>query len=190
MVTPSPAIGRRLANDLISRTSMVYDLSLEAISQSEVDFLDLSIFRRGHSRSLCFRPFVKPTARHIPLASHSEHPWRVHASWPIAEMARMRSRSMLTADFVRFSRLKLARFAETFLDRGIIQACKRWRSDCPSNKFMRSVSNSSRVRKIYLSAPWHLKAGKTLIANVSAWNRVFAAAFRRQYGIQLRLEVS
>ena len=97
---------------------------------------------------------------------------------------------MFTAYFVRFSRLKLARCAETFLDHGVIQACKRWRSDCPSNKFMRSVSNSSHVRKIYLSAPWHLKAGKTLLASVSNWNRVFAAAFRRQYGIELRLEVS
>ena len=97
---------------------------------------------------------------------------------------------MFTADFVRFSALKLSRMAESFMDPGIIQACRNWNADVPSGKFMQVVANKPQVRKVYLVAPWHRNTYRILLSRIRDWNNTFGTAFLRLYGVQLHLEVS
>ncbi len=59
---------------------------------------------------LSYRPYIKPTARHVPLSHHSLHSWSVHRSWPVSEIRRMHSLSMTSCQLEVFKVLKISRF--------------------------------------------------------------------------------
>ncbi len=90
--------------------------------------LDLLVFKHtNNSRtSLRWKPYVKPTARHIPLSSSSCHTRRCHSSWPSAEIKRMYSRSVEHRHFLEAKALKLERFRSLFLDESIVAAAEAW----------------------------------------------------------------
>ena len=92
-----------------------YKLELDHVSLNGVSMLDLFVFRSINvfeSRRLSFKPFIKPSAQHIPLGSDSEQPRHVHTSWPISEISRMHRLSQHPQGFKEFKQRKLARFLE------------------------------------------------------------------------------
>ena len=103
------------------------------------------LFRTPHgSFRLClgYKPFIKPSARHVPLASDSAHQRSVHLSWPLAEIRRMWLRSSCWQDFRKFRDLKISRWGHFFLDRAILENCRSWlprvsqvRRQKPAEKF-------------------------------------------------------
>jgi hypothetical protein len=81
---------------------------------------------------LKFRPYIKETARHVPLSSDSYHPWAVHKGWPVAEMLRMDRRASERETGRIYQELKLQRFSRYMLDPTVLQACHEWRRKCKS----------------------------------------------------------
>ena len=77
---------------------------------------------------LSFEPYIKPSARHVPLSSWSYHPEAVHRSWPVAEMVRMTRRSSTGNAGIRWREIKLLKFRRFFLKRCILSACAGWRA--------------------------------------------------------------
>ena len=91
--------------------------------------LDTYIFKRScvsRSCRLSYKPYIKPSARHIPLGALSEHPGYVHRSWPVSEIRRMHSLSETREDFFAFRDLKIARFAKFGIPPSTISECMRW----------------------------------------------------------------
>lgn len=98
-------------------------------------FLDFEIFKSDPNGPgiLKFKPYVKPTARHIPLASDSYHPWGVHKSWPVAEMLGMSRRSSDVHLARAWQQAKIRKFLHFFIDARVVQVCKDWQPCVPSD---------------------------------------------------------
>lgn len=92
-VADSPKSARDFTSVLIRAALPHYILEVDEASLESVPMLDIQVFKTQNGR-LLYRPFVKETARHIPLHSSSDHPTSVHHSWPVAEVARMWRRSV------------------------------------------------------------------------------------------------
>ena len=61
--------------------SECYTITVDEISTSGVNMLDLHLYkghRFGHSGHLDYKPYIKATARHIPLSQHSSHSPSIH----------------------------------------------------------------------------------------------------------------
>ncbi len=78
------------------------------------------------SSAVCFRPFVKETARHIQLASDFIHPPAVHRSWRVAEMLRMHRHSSSIDVSRAWRRAKFERYQAFMWDQSVVQACICW----------------------------------------------------------------
>ena len=81
-----------------------YTLEIDGVDDDSVVMLDIEIYKsqRGANWILRHKPYVKPTARHIPLGSDSYHPRSVHQSWPRAEMLRLHKRASLPQQSLLF----------------------------------------------------------------------------------------
>jgi hypothetical protein len=90
--------------------------------------LDLFVFKHEHHScvQLAYKPYVKPTARHVVLSSTSAHSRSCHRSWPCAEIQRMHSRAAFSRDFEAAKQAKLERFRWFFLDPGIVSKACAW----------------------------------------------------------------
>ncbi len=124
----SPQVGAVWRDALINGAAPVYEVQLESVSLVGCPMLDLLVFKHstGGQTSLRWKPFVKPTARHIPLSSSSCHSWRCHNSWPVAEVKRMHSRSVEHRHFLEARASKLDRFRSFFLQESIVAAAEAW----------------------------------------------------------------
>ena len=98
-------------------------MEIEEVSKHQVVMLDLLVTKvrtEGEYR-LAWQPFVKATARHIPLGADSWHSTGVHRAWPRAEVNIMYNRSSTYAAFKKFKEMKLQRFRHHFLEPKAIQ---------------------------------------------------------------------
>ena len=86
--------------------------------------LDLIVMRSGSG--LSHKPYIKPSARHIPLSPDSSHHPAIHSAWPIAEINRMRARSVKLSDFHHFRYIKVQRFGECFISPAVLEKCMRF----------------------------------------------------------------
>ena len=59
------------------------------------------------TRRLSWRPYIKPTANHVPLRASSNHSKGIHAAWPVTEVARMHRLSCTAQDFHVYRDIKL-----------------------------------------------------------------------------------
>ena len=123
-----------MAGDLILAllrrwASPQFSIQLDASSPVSVQMLDMHLhkIRCGPSSPDCriaWRPYVKPTSRHLPLHHHSFHHSSVHKSWALAEMLRMFRRSSRLFEFERARELKLQRWAYFFMHKSLLDACR------------------------------------------------------------------
>ncbi len=129
--------GRQEADEFFNlfkaKASVSWIVERESVRSFGTPMLDAKIYKGpGFSKNgiLYFAPFIKPTARHIPLCDSSSHPPSVHRGWPISEMARLRKRSLYSSSFALYQRLKTNRFARFFMHPGTLRKCREWRRPC------------------------------------------------------------
>ena len=163
---------------------------------STVQFLDLEVFmiRQGFRPRLSFRPFIKPSAKHIPLGSDSFHPRSIHRSWPLSEVKRMHARSDSLLDFRKFREIKLNRWKYFFMDPAVIATCSAWlpvgptlrNIACPVDALAAKVCVRDLIVRIIL--PWH-PAHRSLARTLRAIAERFDVLFR-PFGIRIVPSVS
>ena len=112
-VAGSPSQAELAIETLKKQAKGMYSISVEAVSTTEAQMLDILIFECG-SR-LLYRPYIKPTAVHVPLHETSCHPASVHKSWPLSEIRRLKKRSLRRCDFVFVARQKVEKFQWHFM---------------------------------------------------------------------------
>ena len=119
--------------------------------------LDVLIFKKklGVSSSICWKPYTKPTARHLPLHPCSKHPRSTHMSWPIAECMRFVCTSFARGDFEIRKRAFVEKLRHHFFDSEIIQACINWKYPRVTGCFALQVQEQeSRARVVRLVLPY------------------------------------
>ncbi len=163
----------------------------DAYSLRAVPFLDLMIFKSAPEGEgfLSWRPFVKPTARHIPLSSESYHPASVHKSWPQAEMLRMTRRSADAATAASWRQAKLDRFKHFMLRPRVLQECAVWRARteaCSAKEWMTVQSVFDRRCLIRLVLPYRHEL-VALPAELKAIVRLYRERFLFETGLDLEL---
>ena len=120
---------RNLIETIKCKASSNYVIKVERVSTQWVTMLDITIFKSDSfavSGKFSWRPFIKPTARHIPLSSESAHPEFVHESWPLAEINRMHFLLQSQSDFVTYKELKIQRFQQFAMPPHIIDKCREF----------------------------------------------------------------
>ncbi len=119
---------------LVSLARPLYVVQKESYSLVGCCMLDLRITKTvctdGVHR-LRWMPYIKPTARHVPLTRSSCHSAKCHGSWPLAEISRMYSRSFNDRSFRMFKQIKIDRFSHFFLRPDVLQSCERWLPKLP-----------------------------------------------------------
>ena len=155
---------------------------------------------------LDWRPFVKPTARHIPLTSSSSHAPAVHLSWPLAEIHRMFRLSLHHDDFEHFRKCKLDRYRQFHLDDKVVSACASWMPRIPSTIACQSApvcnSNTNDTYILRVVLPFHpaLTGGlRGALCNISeTWNILLSGLLSRSvrvgvafrnHGMPLQIEL-
>ena len=114
---------------ICSLASKCYRVTLDECSLVGASMLDLFVWkglRFDASGALDFRPYIKPTARHIPLINSSRHLPSIHTGWPKAEIMRMHRLSLHAEDFEWFKRIKLDRFTEFGISELVLKSCADW----------------------------------------------------------------
>jgi hypothetical protein len=105
VVLSDPQCCSPFVKQLVSLAAPLYVVERESFSLVGSQMLDLFVFKHlcgdGVHRLRC-SPFVKPSARHIPLTPASCHAPSCHRAWPIAEVSRMHSRSFNYRHFRAF----------------------------------------------------------------------------------------
>ena len=153
-----------LLGALFRKHGRMFKVTVDEVSPTTVTMLDLRVHKLlpeqvdTQNCSLGFSPFIKPSARHIPLGPSSAHPAACMRAWPRAELLRMRSRSSCVEAARAAQERKIRRFELFFLDRFIprdISAEAPCRSPC-AMAFTRLISSSREhdPRTIRLVLPW------------------------------------
>ena len=119
---------------LIELSSPFCQIKLESYSLVACTFLDFKVFKSDPEGQgvLKFMPHIKPTARHVPLASDSHHPWGVRKAWPCAEVLRTSRRASDTRMAKDWQVAKINRFVHFLINARIIKLCKGWNPCVPS----------------------------------------------------------
>ena len=118
-IAGSPSQADLAIDTLKKQAEGMYSISVEAVSTKEAQMLDILVFKEG-SR-LLFRPYIKPTAVHVPLHESSCHPASVHRSWPLSEIRRLKKRSVRRCDFVLAARKKVEKFQWHFMSPKVLR---------------------------------------------------------------------
>ena len=100
-------------------------------------------------------PFIKPTAKHIPLGPHSQHAGFVHRSWPVGEIQRMRKLSMHDHTFEEYRDLKIARFVQFSLSHEVVESCRNWKPTTPSSICKSSLIKSANFNILRVVVPFN-----------------------------------
>ena len=128
-VTGRAAQARPLFLELSRRAQSCWKLKVDMCSLVGVPMLDVFLYKGGDFASaslLSHHPYIKPSAKHIPLSHTSIHNWSVHRSWPVSEIARMHELSLSKLHFEHFRSLKVARFRKFLMLESIVQQCLAW----------------------------------------------------------------
>ena len=129
-----PRQAREYCGILIDRAAKCYKLAVDEVSLVGVQMLDLFVYKTKCTPKcrVEYMPFIKPTARHIPLGPHSMHPDSVHKCWPVGEVIRMSRLSKHRCSFEHFKQLKINRFKHFGLDSEVVKNCLEWSPTFPS----------------------------------------------------------
>ena len=152
--------------------SACYTIEIDEISLLGVPMLDMYIYkgqRFNASGRLDFRPYIKPTARHLPLTQHSAHAPSIHSYWPIAEISRMWRLSLHRSDFEVFRATKCERFENFRLDKEVLTACRLW-SPIIKSAIAAGFSNRCHKRVLRVIFPYHRLLNQGLSAVLSGIN--------------------
>ena len=117
-------------------------MKLESVSLVATPFLDFWI-RKDSSGCLEFFPFVKDTARHLPLTSDSIHPWPVHRSWPLAECRRLAKRGSAVETAKAWIEAKIARRRYLLMSEVVCQRCEKQLRECIKSEVAESFTRGS-----------------------------------------------
>jgi hypothetical protein len=128
VVVKDPQSCPGVTSALVDGASSVYRVERETFSLVAAPMLDLLVFKHTVDAvtQLAWKPYVKPTARHVPLSSSSCHSMSCHRSWPKAEIQRMFSRSCFDRDFQEAKEAKLERFRRFFLAEHVVRSAATW----------------------------------------------------------------
>ena len=158
-----------------------------------VPFLDFCISKTGDGY-LEFSPYVKPTARHLPLSSDSCHTRSVHASWPVSECRRMFKRASCADLAKAWVAAKISRWRHHLLDERIVSRCERLVTCMPSLVAKRAVLEfegheglveTSRVRLVLPYRPEFISLPSRLRAFLADKNCHFLQTLGRQFDVQI-----
>jgi hypothetical protein len=135
-------------------------LECDSMSDYGVAMLDAFIYKgptfKGgpvhELRTLDFAPFVKKTARHVPLSPLSAHPRSIHESWPVSEIRRVRRLSMHLHSFHFYRKLKVQRFKLFFLNPDVVHRCEVWKRRLVYNTAVKPTSEGAVLRFV---VKWH-----------------------------------
>jgi hypothetical protein len=154
VVLANPKFCTGFFSKLISLASSMYEVERECFSLVSTTMLDLRVYKTAGSDGITrlrWKPYIKPTARHVPLTSDSCHPRSCHRAWPVAEIGRMHVRSCRATDFGVFRDLKIGRFARFFLSGDVLADCESWK---PRVQMQRSLESGTKCRVIRLVLPF------------------------------------
>ncbi len=125
-----------------SRAKTCWKVELREFSTYSVSMLDTWVFkgRSCHSTEMVdYSPYVKKTARHVPLDKSSAHAPSIRTARPINEIARMFRRSLHRSHSEYFRCAKIRRFEQCLMLRAILQECKAWRRPVQPSKSPRVI---------------------------------------------------
>lgn len=182
----SPWVARAFIEKLRRKASPAYVIEVDCASLTRVEMLDIEVYKTCDKSGIWrleYRPYVKPTACHIPLHASSVHACSIHRAWPLAEIKRMSSRSILDSDFQHHRMMKLERFAWHFMPEPILQACRQYngRGRLCSSALSRlgSVPPGPICRAIYFVLPYNPRLEglqRALRETHQRWKSVLAQA--------------
>ena len=162
----------------------VYSVGIDLCSMREVPMLDISIFKdcKDGVWSLSWKPYCKPTARHVPLHESSAHPVSIHSAWPVNEIQRAYKNSCRWSDFLSEKQRLISRFQKFFLHPRVIAACSAWtpRLASPWQNVV-SVLPPDQLRISRLILPYHplLRGLRCIIRDVT---HIHQNAQHRKFG--------
>jgi hypothetical protein len=162
--------------ELCRRAKPCWIVKLERVSLAWVEMLDLVVLKGTEFKStgiLSHRPFVKSTARHIPLGGNSGHSSSTHKGWPIGEISRMYRLSSGIGYFWTARNRLLAKFASCFMQPETLDRVTRWRPSGPR----KPRPDCSILR---LVVPWYpglRNLGRALKRLCEQWQPVLACAW-------------
>ena len=162
IATENPSAGKAVINMIKDSAAPMYRISVDEVSMQGVPMLDIYVFKNRGSSRLHWQPYIKPTARHVPLSDLSVHNSTIHKSWPVSEIRRMHKLSELESTFKEFKRAKIERFQKFFMRSDIIDSCENWNPPVPCISFCRSEQltrgRDSNIARIIL--PFHPSLAK------------------------------
>ena len=174
------SLADRFIRALAHMTKHEYDWEIEKHPEG-TSFLDMFIEKVpfGATSRLCFRPFKKPSARHLPLSSTSCHPFRVHAAWPVNEMNRLFQGSFHGSDFAKAKQQMVRRFQHCMMHPQVVHNCIAWQPGVKSFEWPHSNSGTENdVVKFMFTTRYHpaLEIGLSRCLNRVAriWKEVLA----------------
>jgi hypothetical protein len=165
---------------------------LESYSLVGATFLDLRISKPPSGFGfLQWQPYIKATARHLPLGSDSYHSWTCHRAWPRAEILRMHRRSSSCHLSKRWRQIKIDHFKRHMLHWRVIKDCSDWSPDIRSEisrDFLRCESGpvASIIRLILPYRHEIADLGKKFSRFASAW----VPYLKLETGIEFKPQVS
>jgi len=179
----------KIVSDAIGMlASPMYQIELDSSSSEFVSMLDLEVFkiRTGRRDRLAWRPYVKPTARHIALGPDSAHSKLCHMAWPRSEIRRMYDRATFRSDFEKARNDKISRFQWFFLSREALSAALTWAPKIIPCSGVREAPVRIKPVRLFLpfTSRWKGLAGK-LKSLDEEWGYIF-----RRLGFVFRTQIA
>jgi hypothetical protein len=193
VVCKEPSSARNFIDSFVERSGVFCEVKLEKVSLVSVPFLDFCI-SKSDDGYLDFSPYVKPTARHLPLSSDSCHPRSVHASWPVAECRRMFKRASCADLALAWVAAKISRWRHHLLDESILRRCERLVCCMPSQVAKSAVLElasrdcsveTTRVRLVLPFRPEFASLPGRLKAFLATKNGHYLQTIGRQFDVQI-----
>ena len=116
-------------NRLQSAAGGVWELELDVMSWFCVPMLDVLLLKKDDAgvTTIGYKPYVKPTARHVPLHPDSTHEPSIHRSWPLGEVSRFYKTSSSRKYFDERKDIFIRRLRHNFFDQSVLNSCIAWR---------------------------------------------------------------
>ena len=167
---------------LARRAASCWELVLESASAFFVPMLDVCLFKErcGESSEICWKPWRKPTARHLPLHHSSEHLWSTHKAWPVGECRRFFG-ACKHCHFFEARRQEFTQHLQRhFFDPGVIQAVELWQPEIPSIFLQDQVVEQTCREVVWLVLPYssaltsHLRRalGRVQLQSTGLWDKL------------------
>ena len=129
LVCSDPDSAKCVLSEFCRLVNPHYRIDLEEVSNNGVAMLDLLVYKNCNvcsSNRLSYQPYIKPSARHVPLAPTIEQHSHVHLGWPISEVRRMWKLFENVDHFREFRQLKVDRFRRFGIPDHILARCLDW----------------------------------------------------------------